>query len=105
MKVNKQQIEQQKVTTKEVTGQEAEELLRKYGYSEDTDIEYNPKKDNNLTFEEMIKRQENNEKAKKSNKKPITFDGSDGYKTTEKNYNSNGLGIKIQISSNMDIPK
>ncbi len=110
------QIESQKESEKEITGHEAEELLRKYGY----DQEYStiPNKihkkniDNNLTFEEMVIRQEQIKKEnqlkeinKKNAPKPITFDGSNGYNTKVKygTDDDTGFGFKIEISSDMKL--
>jgi len=117
--VNINKIEDQKITSQqEVTGSDAEELLRKYGYSQDN-VEYNGTNqnnnnvnNNNLTFEEMIKKQQEEEKRRleeKYNKemapKPITFDGERGYNSRSKYGSQDGLNFKINISSDMDLPK
>jgi len=94
---------------------EAEQLLRKYGYSSaNSPSERIPVPDPNadLTFEEMVALQQSREKAasakiaQQSGPKPITFDGKNGYHT-ETRYGSDedsGYGFKIQITSDMPIP-
>jgi hypothetical protein len=111
------QVEGQRVESeREVTGWEAEELLRKYGYTEDYrqtgQPQHNPQKA--LTFEEMVKQQEEKQKAEEAEKlrkrnapKPKTFDGSNGY-DSEVKWGSDddlGFGFKIEISTDMKLPK
>jgi hypothetical protein len=112
------QVETQHVESeREVTGWEAEELLRKYGYTEEysTRIEQ-PKQEpvNNLTFEEMIAKEQAKRKMEEELKrqkmyapKPITFDGRNGYdtKTTYGSDEDSGLSFKIEISTDMKLPK
>lgn len=99
-----------------VTGIEAEELLRKYGYTQQFSTRVEPSKDPNkdLTFEELIKREKEKIKrnreleiAKKNGPKPITYDGKNGY-DTKISYgtdNDSGIGFKIEITSDMKLPK
>ena len=107
--VRQTQPQQVSTETREVTGSEAEELLRKYGYGDSqstTRIEpVNNQKD--LTFEEMVKQHEEKEKAlraKRNNPKPITF-GGDQYDQHTKHMESDGMGFTIQISTDMKLPK
>lgn len=115
-KVN--QIQSQRVESdREVTGYEAEELLRKYGYSQEYTREDEIKpidKHSNLSFEEMVKQEELKRKREEDIKrkkmyapKPITFDGSSGYdsKTTYGSDEDTGIGFKIEISTDMRLPK
>ena len=97
---------------------EAEQLMRKYGY-QNTQYSSNqeapvPSKDNGLTFEQMIVQEESNKRNEEMRRqqqlngaKPISFDGRNGYHTETK-YGSDddsGFGFKIQITSDMPIPK
>jgi hypothetical protein len=107
--------------TREVTGQEAEELLRKYGYgSENTfmsSLETEGKKKNKnsgLTFDEMIeenrkKREKELMRAKRNRGEgPIGFNpGENGYESMTKWETDNELGVtfKIEINSDMRLPR
>lgn len=114
-------IQDQQTETKpaEIQSWEAEQLLRKYGYtdqsfstreSQPVDIPSN----NPLTFEEMVAQEEAKRKEEEMRKranlhgpKPTTFDGRNGY-DSEIKYSSDedtGFGFKIQIVSDMPIPK
>lgn len=115
------QIEGQRVESeREVTGYEAEELLRKYGYGSG---QYTTRPDVNqpqiieqpgLTFEEMLaqeeqkrKREEQMRLAKMNGPRPITFNGHSGY-DSEVKYSSDdesGLGIRVEITTDMKLPK
>jgi len=95
---------------------EAEQLLRKYGYqssSNNTNIpEINV--DNGLSFEEMVAQEEmrlKNEQMKRDQQmrgpKPISFDGRNGYysETTYGSDSDSGFSFKIEVTSDMNIPK
>lgn len=97
---------------------EAEQLMRKYGY-QNTQYSSNQEastssQDNGLTFEQMIAQEEariRDEKMRRQQQlngpKPISFDGRGGYHTETK-YGSDddsGFGFKIEITSDMPIPK
>lgn len=115
-------IEDQKVeiNSVEVSGYEAEQLLRKYGYTEQTYSTFtqpatdNTVSDSGLTFEEMIAKEEEKIKAQQQIKKsqqegprPTTFDSSRGYDSQVK-YDTDeesGFSFKVQIVSDMPIPK
>lgn len=116
---NIRQIEGQRIESeREITGSEAEELLRKYGYGQDqrfsTREEPVQSPQNNLTFEEMIRQQEEQRKAEEQRKmakmngpKPITFNGNGGYESEIK-YGSDddlGFGFKIEITTDMKLPR
>lgn len=101
----------------QINGWEAEQLLRKYGY-ESTEISTipvpTPHPQQGMTFEEMVAQEEARlaqERAKatqqKSGIRPHTFDGTNGYHS-ETRYGTDddsGFGFKIQITSDMPIPK
>lgn len=113
------QIEGQRVEAeKEVTGWEAEQLLRKYGYGNSQHSTFPEKQiepqNQGLTFEEMCRIEQEKkqiENQKKSQQmwgpKPITFSGNNGY-SSEVKYSQDdelGFGFKIEITSDMKIPK
>lgn len=111
------QVETQHVESeREVTGWEAEELLRKYGYTEEYTTREQPQvqTSNNLSFEEMIAQQEAKQKQDDKNKrqkmfgpKPTTFDGGNGYESEVKwgSDDELGFGFKIEITTDMNLPK
>jgi len=83
---------------------EAEQLMRKYGYS-NQNFTTNTTDDNGLTFEEMVSQHQDNQRAK--GPKPTTFDINNGYNSQVK-YESDsdtGFEFKIEIVSDMNIPK
>ncbi len=92
-------------SVREVTGNEAEALLQKYGYnsSSNSTIRGNPSKE--MTFEEMLALEIAKENQKKE-RKPTTF-RSDGYYSETKygTEEESGYGFKIEIRSDMKIPK
>lgn len=112
--IQSQQVESER----EVTGSEAEEILRKYGYgnqkfSSIPSIENQTQK-KSLTFEEMVKQEEDkrrNEQLTRNQKltgpKPITFNSQNGYDSEVKwtSDEDSGLGFRIEITSDMKIPK
>jgi hypothetical protein len=113
-------IQGQQVETNEnpnIDSWEAEQLLRKYGYQDtqySTHQEVPGPVDNGLTFEQMIAKEDarlHSEEMRRQQQingpKPISFDGGNGYHTETK-YGSDddtGYGFKIQITSDMPIPK
>ena len=70
--------------------------------------------DNNLSFEEMVRREEEKRKseeqrrlAQQTGPRPSTFDGSRGYESEVK-YGSDedtGFGFKIEITTDMKLPR
>ena len=97
---------------------EAEQLMRKYGYQNTSystnEPELESKPMNELTFEEMIRQAEEQEiydrlrrEQQMNGPKPISFDGRNGYhtQTTYETDSDTGFGFKIQITSDMNIPK
>lgn len=105
-------IQPQKEEVKEVTGSEAEELLRKYGYGQKDEQLTTRVPDvsnmGNLTFEEAIKLHEQEQaalKAKKETKKPISFEAQHGYDKEIKNVSTNGFNFKVEITTDMKLPK
>lgn len=105
---------------KEVSQSEMNELLAKYGYSSGYTGDRNQQPVNpnqNLTFEEMMAREEQKENQRlererqlRNGPKPVSFDPNNiGYSETK--YSSmevddwNSLGIKVEIVSDMKIPR
>jgi len=112
-------IQNQQVETNDnpqIDSWEAEQLLRKYGYqnTQYSTHQEEPAVDDGLTFDQMIALEEakrRNEEMRRQQQmngpKPISFDGRNGYHTETK-YGSDddsGYGFKIQITSDMPIPK
>ena len=103
---------------REVTGWEAEQLLRKYGHEPQHFSGIGEKKpenpDKDLTFEQLIAKEEAKRKEemlrrqqRRMGPNPLTFDGNNGY-DSEVKYSTDedtGFGFKIEISSDMKIPK
>ena len=102
---------------REVTGYEAEEILRKYGHTDQhfsTRQEPQPQPvDDGLTFEQMVAQQEARKREdelrrqqKLNGPKPITFQSTQY--DTEVKYGSDdetGFGFKIEITTDMKLPK
>lgn len=107
--------DQQVESTREITGSEAEEILRKYGhsYQSSTRIEPDQPQDSGMTFEDMVRNQESKEREeqlrrqqKMSGQRPITFNGTQY--DTEVRYGSDdetGFGFRIEITTDMKLPK
>jgi hypothetical protein len=103
VKIIQPQIEE----IKSVSGDDAEQLLRKYGYYDKQITTRLPEPKNDLTFEEAIRLQEEQEaalRAKRNTKKPITFD-SDNYDKQIKTVSDSGFNFNIEITTDMKLPK
>lgn len=106
--IDRQQVESER----EVTGWEAEQILRKYGhtqqYSSIPDIQQPESPP--LTFEELLAQEEAKDLKRQqrlNSPNPITFSGKKGY-DSEIKYSTDedtGFGFKIEVSSDMKIPK
>lgn len=110
-------IDQQHVESeREVTGWEAEQILRKYG-QQSQHYSSAPEQQNierEMTFEEMLAQEESKRRDESLRReqringpRPITFNGQNGY-DSEIKYGQDedtGFGFKIEISSDMKIPK
>lgn len=107
------QAQQEEIRDAQIESWEAEQLMRKYGYQTEQPTQQNNTQQG-LTFEEMIAqeearlRQEKLAALQKANApRPISFDGSGGYHS-ETRYGSDddsGYGFKVQITSDMPLPK
>lgn len=107
------QIEyQQVVSTREITGLEAEEILSRYSNNLTLSGDWtNP---DPLTFEEMIAAEELKLSRERkvqyenlSGPKPATFCGQNGYQSDVKFGKDEDLGFayKIEITTDMNLPK
>jgi hypothetical protein len=102
--------------TREVSGWEAEQLLRKYGQEQSfsTRPQVQEPVQQGLTFDQMIAQEEAKLKREQLRRqqqimgpKPITFNGQNGY-DSEVRYGSDddsGFGFKIEITTDMNLPK
>ena len=108
--------QQEETNTREVSGWEAEQLLRKYGQDQSfsTRTQVTQTEQPGLTFEEMIAQEEAKLKQEQLSRhqqmmgpKPVTFNGQNGY-DSEIRYGSDadsGFGFKIEITTDMNLPK
>ena len=85
---------------------EAEQLLRKYGYQSNSNIsEPEINNTNDLSFEEMVAQEELRLKNERS-KRDQQFKDQNGYsETTYGNDSETGFSFKIEVRSDMNIPK
>lgn len=106
-----QNQEEQTNNSPNIDSWEAEQLMRKYNIS-NSEIPIENK--NDLTFEEMVAQEEmrlKNEQIKREQQlrgpNPTTFDGKNGYysETTYGTDSDTGFSFKIEITSDMNIPK
>ena len=111
--------EQHVESEREITGWEAEQLMRKYGHQPEQFSTFpnepqQPVEQPGLTFEEMLAQEEakrKNEQMRRNQQmngpRPTTFDGRNGY-DSEVKYSSDddtGFGFKIEISTDMKLPR
>jgi hypothetical protein len=110
--------QQEETNSREVSGWEAEQLLRKYGqdqsFSNRPQVQEPIQKDNGLTFDQMVAQEEARLKQEQLRRhqqmmgpKPVTFNGQNGYES-EIRYGSDsdsGFGFKIEITTDMNLPK
>jgi hypothetical protein len=106
-------VQNQEVETKpvDVSQSEADAILAKYGYKQQYANPQTTIQDPNanLTFDEMIRRQESKDaeqrarlERQRNGAQPVSFDPK--YTNLEVD-NTNTFGIKVQIVSDMNIPK
>ena len=111
------QHQEEEIKPTEISGYEAEQLLKKYGYNNQSfstiPNELKPQK-KELTFEEMLAQEETRLKeeqmrrnSKLNGPKPTTFDPAKGYNAEIKTSTDeeSGFGFTVQIVSDMPIPK
>lgn len=102
--------------TPQIDSWEAEQLMRKYGYAQNVgnSVQQDNTVSDGLSFEEMIEIEERKRKEEEIRRRqaiegprPITFDGANGY-SSETRYGTDddsGYGFKVQITSDMPLPK
>jgi hypothetical protein len=105
------QDQQEEIKPAEISQNEQEMLLAKYGYKSNSNLSQEPTS-NNLSFEEMIRleeeknRQRLQEQMMKANSaKPYTFGGSYDSNTTYGTDTDSGYTFKVNVVSDMPIPK
>lgn len=114
-------VQSQEIETKqvEVSQSEADALLAKYGYKQQYVAPEQTYQDPNanLSFDEMVRRQEAKDAEQRARMgrqrngvKPVSFDPynmnySETKYTNLEVDNTNSFGIKVQIVSDMNIPK
>ncbi len=103
------QDQQEEIRPADISQNEADMLLAKYGYSNPTKYQ-EPIEQNNLTFDEMIRLKEQEENIrlqemirKKNGPKPYTFGGD--YDADTIYGTDDGFTFKVSIVSDMPIPK
>jgi len=108
--------QQEETNSREVSGWEAEQLLRKYG--QDQSFSNRPQvqqpQQPGLTFDQMVAQEEAKIKQEQLRRqqqmmgpKPVTFNGQNGY-DSEIRYGSDsdsGFGFKIEITTDMNLPR
>ena len=103
------QDQQEEIKPADISQNEAEMLLAKYGYKSQPQS-YQPAQDNGLSFEEMIRIEEQKnqqrlqEQMMKANgPKPYTFGGN--YDADTVYGTDDGFTFKVNIVSDMPLPK
>lgn len=109
------QDQQEEIKPADITQNEAEMLLAKYGYKSNNQVyqepqSFDPTRD--LSYEEMCKledqklKQQLHEKMMKLNgPKPYTFGGNYNTNTTYETDGDSGYTFKVNIVSDMPLPK
>ena len=106
------QDQQEEIKPAQISQNEEEMLLAKYGYKSNSNISPQQTSNNDLSFEEMIRleeeknRQRLQEQMLKANSpKPYTFDGSYDSNTIYGTDTDSGYTFKVSVVSDMPIPK
>jgi hypothetical protein len=103
---------------REITGWEAEQLMRKYGHQPEQFSTFPTEQPQieqpGLTFDEMVRQAEEKEindrlrrEQQMNGPRPSTFDGRNGYDSEIKyaSDDDSGFGFKIEITSDMKLPR
>ena len=107
------QDQQEEIKSADISQNERDMLLAKYGFkSQPTYTEPQPKQDNGLSFEEMCLREEQrlaDERARKYQQmmgpKPVTFGGNYYSNEQYETEPDSGFTFKVSVVSDMPIPK
>ena len=104
------QDQQEEIKPADISQNEAEMLLAKYGYASQAQSYQQPSQDNGLSFEEMIRQEElknqqrlQEQMRKMNGPKPYTFGGN--YDTDTVYGTDDGFTFKVNIVSDMPLPK
>ena len=105
------QDQQEEITPADISQNEMDMLLAKYGYQSQTNYT-EPGQNSGLSFEEMIRQEELKNKQhnyeqmmKAKSQKPYTFDGNYDSETIYGTDGDTGYTFKVNIVSDMPIPK
>lgn len=107
------QDQQEEIKPADISQNEADMLLAKYGYKPQQQYYQEPQnQDNGLTFEEMIRQEElknqqrmYDQMMKAKGPKPYTFGGNYDSETIYGTDGDSGFTFKVNIVSDMPIPK
>ena len=104
------QDQQEEIKPADISQNEAEMLLAKYGYASQPQSYQQPSQDNGLSFEEMIRQEElknqqrlQEQMRKMNGPKPYTFGGN--YDADTVYGTDDGFTFKVNIVSDMTLPK
>ena len=104
------QDQQEEIKPADISQNEAEMLLAKYGYASQPQSYQQPSQDNGLSFEEMIRQEElknqqrlQEQMRKMNGPKPYTFGGN--YDADTVYGTDDGFTFKVNIVSDMPLPK
>ena len=104
------QDQQEEIKPADISQNEAEMLLAKYGYASQPQSYQQPTQDNGLSFEEMIRLEEQKNQQrlqeqmmKVNGPKPYTFGGN--YDADTVYGTDDGFTFKVNIVSDMPLPK
>lgn len=104
------QDQQEEIKPADISQNEKEMLLAKYGYK--SSFEPNSQVNNDLSFEDMIKQEEEKNRQrmheqmlKANGPKPYTFGGTYDSNTTYGTDGDSGYTFKVNIVSDMPLPK
>jgi hypothetical protein len=101
------QAQEEEIRPAQIDSWEAEQLLRKYGYSQEEVKQITPEDNSQgLTFDEMVAREDARfaDERSKRRQPPTNYDGYH----TETRYSTDdesGFGFRIEVKTDMQIPK
>ena len=106
------QDQQEEIKPADISQNEADMLLARYGYKSQPQNQFQQPVDNGMTFEDMVRQEElknqqrYQEQLKKMNgPKPYTFDGNYDSDTLYGTDGDSGYTFKVNIVSDMPLPK
>jgi hypothetical protein len=106
------QDQQEEIKPADISQNEAEMLLAKYGYKSNNNQNYQNTQSDELSFEEMIRQEEEKNRQrmheqmlKANGPKPYTFGGSYDANTSYGTDGDSGYTFKVSVVSDMPLPK